>query len=163
MSTRAVCLMSEGCTGGGLVWNQGGCSGEAFQKGPFEFRPKSQERFTHGRSIFKRSISGNCKHKGLQIELDMVCIWYQKKASSDSRLCLTMKWSEGKSLSHVRLPARFLCPWDSPSKNTEVGWRFLLQGILLTQGWNPDPPHRLTIRSTQTEKWCHQWLDRISY
>ena len=26
-------------------------------------------------------------------------------------------------------PARLLCPWDSPGKNTEVGCHFLLQGI----------------------------------
>ena len=28
----------------------------------------------------------------------------------------------------------FLCPWDSPGKNTRVGCHFLLQGIFLTQG-----------------------------
>ena len=33
--------------------------------------------------------------------------------------------------------ARLLCPWDSPGKNTEVGRHALLQGIFLTQGWNP--------------------------
>ena len=48
-------------------------------------------------------------------------------------------------LSHVRLfvtwpyglqPARLLCPWDSPGKNTGVGCHFLLQGIFPTQGSN---------------------------
>ena len=34
-------------------------------------------------------------------------------------------------------PARLLCPWDFPGKNTRVGYRFLLQGIFLTQGLNP--------------------------
>ena len=48
------------------------------------------------------------------------------------------------SLSHVRL---FATPWtvarqaplsvDFPGKNTGVGFHFLLQGILPTQGWNP--------------------------
>ena len=33
-------------------------------------------------------------------------------------------------------PARLLCPWDSPGKNTGVGCHFLLQGIFLTQGPN---------------------------
>ena len=28
---------------------------------------------------------------------------------------------------------RFLCPWDSSGKNTEVGCHSLLQGIFLTQ------------------------------
>ena len=34
------------------------------------------------------------------------------------------------------LPARLLCPWNSPGKNTGVGCRFLLQGIFQTQGSN---------------------------
>ena len=31
-------------------------------------------------------------------------------------------------------PARLLCPWDFPGKNTGVGCHFLLQGIFATQG-----------------------------
>ena len=31
-------------------------------------------------------------------------------------------------------PARLLCPWDSPGKNTGVGCQALLQGIFPTQG-----------------------------
>ena len=34
-------------------------------------------------------------------------------------------------------PTRLHCPWDSPSRNTGVGCRFLLQRIFLTQGSNP--------------------------
>ena len=34
-------------------------------------------------------------------------------------------------------PARFLCPWDFPGKNTGVSCHTLLQGILPTQGLNP--------------------------
>ena len=30
-------------------------------------------------------------------------------------------------------PARLLCPWDSPAKNTGVGGHALLQGFFLTQ------------------------------
>ena len=33
-------------------------------------------------------------------------------------------------------PARLLCPWDSPGKNTAVYCHFLLQGIFPTQGSN---------------------------
>ena len=33
-------------------------------------------------------------------------------------------------------PARLLCPWDSPGKNTGVGCHFILQGIFSAQGWN---------------------------
>ena len=35
---------------------------------------------------------------------------------------------------HGLQPARLLCPWDSPGKNTGVGCHFLLQGVFLTQG-----------------------------
>ena len=38
-------------------------------------------------------------------------------------------------------PARLLCPWDSPGKNTGVGCHALLQGIFPTQGSNPGLPH----------------------
>ena len=37
----------------------------------------------------------------------------------------------------VPLFAPPLCPWDSPGKNTGVGYHALLQGIFLTQGLNP--------------------------
>ena len=33
-------------------------------------------------------------------------------------------------------PARLLCPWVSPGKNTGVGCHALLQGIFLTEGLN---------------------------
>ena len=46
-----------------------------------------------------------------------------------------------QSLSHVRLfvahglqPARILCQWDFPGRNTGVSCHVLLQGIFLTQG-----------------------------
>ena len=37
---------------------------------------------------------------------------------------------------HGLSPARLLCPWDSPGKNTAIGCHFLLQGIFPTQGCN---------------------------
>jgi len=38
-------------------------------------------------------------------------------------------------------PARLLCPWDFPGKNTGVGCHFLLLGIFLTQGLKPRSLH----------------------
>ena len=46
---------------------------------------------------------------------------------------------------HGLQTARFLCPWNSPGKNTGVGNHFLLQGIFLTQGTNPCLPHCMQI------------------
>ena len=40
-------------------------------------------------------------------------------------------------------PTRFLCPWDSPVKNTGMDCHALLQGIFLTQGSNPHLLHLL--------------------
>ena len=37
---------------------------------------------------------------------------------------------------HGLQPARFLCPWNFPSKNTGAGYHFLLQEIFLTQESN---------------------------
>ena len=37
---------------------------------------------------------------------------------------------------HGLKPARLLCPWNFPSKNTGAGCHFLFQGIFLTQGSN---------------------------
>ena len=45
-------------------------------------------------------------------------------------LCLTLR-------AHGLKPARLLCPWDSPGKNTGVGCHALLQGIFPTQGSSP--------------------------
>ena len=37
---------------------------------------------------------------------------------------------------HGLWPTRLLRPWDFPSKNTGVGWHFLLQEVFPTQGLN---------------------------
>ena len=42
---------------------------------------------------------------------------------------------------HGLQPAKLLCPWNSPGKNTGVGSHSLLQGIFLTQGSNPGLLH----------------------
>ena len=54
-------------------------------------------------------------------------------------------FSACECLSRVRLmwrhglyPARFLCPWNFPGKNTGVGSHFLLQEIFPNQELNPD-------------------------
>ena len=56
------------------------------------------------------------------------------------------------SLSRVRLlqprlePARLLCPWHSPGKNSSVGSHAFLQGIFLTQGSKPGLLHCRQVR-----------------
>ena len=58
---------------------------------------------------------------------------------------------------HGLQPIRFLCPWDSPGKNTGTGSHSLLQGIFLTHGWNPGrlgfftPGSNPAVRKLQTD------------
>ena len=47
-----------------------------------------------------------------------------------AKSCSTLLWLHGQA------PARLLCLWDFPGKNTRVGCHFLLQGIFLTQRLN---------------------------
>ena len=52
-------------------------------------------------------------------------------------VCVSRSVMSNSLWPHGLQPARLLCPWDSPGKNTGVGCHSLLQGILLTQGSNP--------------------------
>ena len=52
---------------------------------------------------------------------------------------------------HELQPARLLCPWDFPGKNTRVGSHSLLEGIYLTQELNLDLLH------------CSQILYHLNY
>ena len=45
-------------------------------------------------------------------------------------------------------PAKLLCPWDSPGKNTGAVCHVLLQGIFPTQGSDPSLPHL----------WHYRWI-----
>ena len=52
-------------------------------------------------------------------------------------VCVCVCSEMPNSLLHYGLqPARLLCSWNFPGKNTGAGFHFLLQGIFLTQGSN---------------------------
>ena len=75
---------------------------------------------------------------------------FKKKSSKQLHLSLKKTSQSYKNIRHylhstnfnhgVQL-ARFLCPWNSPGKNTRVGSHSLLQEIFPTQGLNPGLPH----------------------
>ena len=68
-------------------------------------------------------------------------------------------------MSDSATPRRFLCPWNSPHKNTGVGCHFLLQAIFLTHGSNPGLLHCRQILyhlSHQESPIIHQFLKRTS-
>ena len=72
----------------------------------------------------------------------------KKQAHSRQKLVKTSVCAHAQSLSSMRLfvtpwtmqPARLLCLWDFPGKNTRLG-HFLFQRIFLTQGLNPHLLH----------------------
>ena len=61
----------------------------------------------------------------VQLSLGMCSVFWVTSVMSDSLQ------------PHGLYPARLLCPWDSPGKNTRVDCHTLLQGIFLTQGSYP--------------------------
>ena len=58
---------------------------------------------------------------------------------------------------HGLLPARLLCPWDFPGKNTTVGCYFLLWGIFPTQGSNPCLLYCRQILYLWATRDAHEW------
>ena len=70
----------------------------------------------------------------------------QEKMAEQAQPCMLTVQVVVQLLSCVQLlrlhglqPTRLLCPWDFLSKNTRVGYHFLLQGIFLTQGLKRSP------------------------
>ena len=66
-------------------------------------------------------------------EVVVICVWMKVEVLV-AKSCPTLK-------SCGLQPAWLLCLWDSPGKYTGVGHYSLLQGIFLTQGWNPGLLH----------------------
>ena len=62
---------------------------------------------------------------------------------------------------HGLQPARLLCPWDSPGKNTGVACHCCLQGIFLTQGSNPVLLHYRQILYSLIHKGSSAWSTRV--
>ena len=56
-------------------------------------------------------------------------------------MCVSHSVLSDSMQTHLLQPARLLCSWDSPGKNTGVDSHSLLQGMLTTQGSNLGPLH----------------------
>ena len=68
--------------------------------------------------------------------IKIVDIFVNSLSQTCAYVCACSVMSNSLGTSGLQL-ARFLCPWDYPGKNAEVGCHFLLQGIFPTQGTNP--------------------------
>ena len=81
-------------------------------------------------AIKRKSRHPNLKGRG---KIDTICT-LKSKSAIHSVLSDSLQPQELQ-------PARPLCPWDSPGKNTGVSCHSFLQGIFLTQGLNPGLLH----------------------
>ena len=105
--------------------------------------------FLPGKSHGQRSLGG-LQSMGLQrVTQDLVTpqhLYYSTHednyicvcvcASTCVYVCVCLVLSDSLQ-PHGLQPARLLCPWDSPGKNTRVGCHFLLQGNLPDPGIEP--------------------------
>ena len=86
-------------------------------------------------------FSGPCFVRTLHHDLSILSGMAHRFTELDKAI---EKWSHSVVSNFLRphglYPARLLCPWNSPGKNTGVGCHFLLQGIFPTQGLNLGPP-----------------------
>ena len=92
------------------------------------------------------SLPGSSVHGIFQarvLEWGAIAKWSQivwqflKNLKQNYHMCVLSCSVVSNSLQlHGLYPARLLCPWDFPGKNTGVGCHSLLQGIFLTQGLN---------------------------
>ena len=78
-----------------------------------------------------------------ELRLESVHLCHPKGMTDDERggVVLSRSVLSNSLWPHGLQPARLLCPWDSPGKNTGVGCHALLQQIFPTQGSNPGLPH----------------------
>ena len=61
----------------------------------------------------------------------------KRLSSSSSGACVLSHFSRVQLFATLwTVVLQVLCPWNSPGKNTGVGYCYLLQGIFLTLGWN---------------------------
>ena len=103
-----------------------------------QIKPTITNHFTRVRMAIIKKFTNNkcwrgCGEKGTPLH----CCWKCKLVATMENSMLVYLLSCVQLLQvHGLQPARLLCPWDFPGKNTGVGCHFLLQGIFPTQRSN---------------------------
>ena len=91
--------------------------------------------------------------KTLTIKIKVLCI-YSQVYHFCVCVCVSHSIMPNSLPPHGLLPARPLCPLDSPGKNTGVGCHALLQGVFPTLGLNPGLLHgRWDSLPTESPVW----------
>ena len=87
---------------------------------------------------------GNVKQfHWLEGEVVCMCVYFYKHVCGvlvAQSVCVCCSFVFHSLKLHGLWPARFLCPWDSPVKNTGLGCHDLLQGNLPDPGIEPRSP-----------------------
>ena len=99
-------------------------------------------------------LSKKCDGKEVTFPLARCVFWRKNNCKLLLSLSTCMHAKPLRSCPTLYDPARLLCPWDSPGKNTGVGCHTLLQAIFQTEGSNPHLLHWLL--------YCRQILYRLS-
>ena len=84
-----------------------------------------------GCSNRKMSVVNIC-----QLVVSLSFFWSFLLLQVKSPLCSVCSVASDSLRAHGLQPARLLCLWEFPDKNTGVGCPFLLQSMFLTQGLN---------------------------
>ena len=87
-------------------------------------------------------VPGN-EYKNWHLSNFTCFLWSQLVQSPSGVQLLATPWTAACQASRPACPqpARLLCPWNFPGKNTWVGWHLLLQAIFPTQELNLCLPH----------------------
>ena len=129
-------LRQSWCTGLAVPWNVGSSQTRGRTSVP-----------CIARQILNHWTTREASHISKLYISSFISIWHefeQTQGDSEGQGSLACCSPWGQSLHHVQLcdpwsvAPRLLCPQDSPVKNTGVHNHSLLQGILPTQGENPD-------------------------
>ena len=122
---------------------------ETIKSNPFHYVEKHKFSFYHGLDAGDSVVSRNTMDPALNHDTKLT----SGESVYGSVMCVSVSHSViSNSLQcHGLQLCRLLCPWNSPGKNTGVGFHFLLQEIFQTQGLNPGLLH------------CRQILYRLSH
>ena len=97
--------------------------------------PKLRELAFH-RCAHQRSLSWLLSTPPVHIHGFSFSVFISRSTSVYERVSVSRSVVSDSLQLHGLYPARLLCPWNSPDKNTGVGCHSLLRGIFPTQGSN---------------------------
>ena len=111
---------------------------------PQDFNKCSQRTVFHCQISLRNTDSNNIvtcsyarKHKVSHSKGPTICLIWEAHVNPLIHVCVSGSVVSDSVPPHGLWPAKLLCPWNSPGKNTGVGCHSLLQGIFPTQGSNP--------------------------